>query len=1360
MAGTKITSTGVLYINGQQVENTFTNISKITKKLESELKKLPIGTKEFIDKANEVKIARARFEEVKKEINAVSDALDKSTGFLGFFKNGLLKVGDTMREVFTANLFERTLDAIISKGKLTVDQLLEIADAMTDVQKTSGMSLEQVKELWDQFDEMDTRTSKMDRLKIAEVGGRLGVPIEEMKSFVQEVDKAYVALGDSFEGGLEGVVDQLGKIKGLFETTKTMTYAEAINRVGSALNTLAAQGTASEGNISQFALRVGALPDSLKPAIDKVLGLGAAFEEAGIDAQIGSSGFSNFITTAAENIELFAYSMHMSIDEAKKLINTKPEEFFLRFAEGMKGVPADQTAKIFASLKLNSLEVQKAVGAAANKTDDFRKAMKTAGEEMDKMTSLQSEFNQKNNNAPAILEKIKNAWNDIFTSTNVINKFEWVIQLIGALTGVTKESSEGVNVFKERLVFLFNILQVVATAIVSYNVGVLISTISVGNLTKATWLSIIADKAKAAAMYVSQVAILAYNVSLGILYGSITRVRQAIAIFNAVTNSNGIGVLVSLITTAYVAWRIYGKELDGVARAQKQLNDLNKKANENAAQELSKLDLLYRKATDATKSVKERTIAVRELKEEYPSYFKNISDEIIMNGKAEKSYRSLRDSILSAARVDVLKDQIKNYTAKDLDIEIQLKETLEKFKKAKEVLSKTSNAPTMTKTGENWEFEKASKNVDDLRQKYADLLASRKDLRKEFQVYLDEIDKEEKKSPKKEDNEKQGITNIAAPEKPKKNREAETAQNDLEKAKEAYTKSLEAKAEADKKMLELQRAYEDEKNKILLESRQKAIDDEKVDFERKKQDKVLENVQLQNQIKKNEDEIAKLEWDKKNTKNSQAAQIYESAISELKKVNKKTQEEINVNNQIVERMEQTHRFNILKINEFWDSVDFEKFVKKEQMLIDESRRKDEEEIIAISSLAEAKSKIKAQTEVRLSREELKGIKTLEDAKAVLREAADRRMLNAQLISFNKQKALLLGFISQLTDGPAKTKLLEDLAKIEQAITSVRAAMSGNTNQNNAVEETEQTKAKQDTDILGFSAKNWEDTFSNIENFQDALKATAMAFQALGNAGQMYAQLQQALGERELRHFNAVQDKKKKSLLKQLNDGYITREEYTKQTEKLEAEAANKKAEIEYKQAKAEKIAKMFTIIGSTAAAIATALTAGPIAGPILAGIVGAIGAVQLAIVAAQPLPERPKFADGGFTGDGFGSADSTGFKPAGIVHENEWVAPAWMLEEPRTAKLIDYLESVRQGKTKPMADGGFSSDNTTSPVALKSTEPNANAEYYAVITEVRDFLRKLYDEGVIAMLGDDLKTIRQIAIKLKELQQLENKNKH
>lgn len=118
-----------------------------------------------------------------------------------------------------------------------------------DVQKTIRMTLGEVKELWDTFDEMDTRTSKLDRLKIVEKAGHLGVLKEQMKEFVQEIDKVNVALGDSFKGGLEEIMGSLGKIKGLFEETKGKTYASAINEAGSAMN--------EEDNIADFTLRVG-----------------------------------------------------------------------------------------------------------------------------------------------------------------------------------------------------------------------------------------------------------------------------------------------------------------------------------------------------------------------------------------------------------------------------------------------------------------------------------------------------------------------------------------------------------------------------------------------------------------------------------------------------------------------------------------------------------------------------------------------------------------------------------------------------------------------------------------------------------------------------------------------------------------------------------------------------------------------------------------------------------------------------------------------------------------------------------------------------------------------------------------------
>ena len=453
MAKQQINSQVVLDIKDKGVKESFTYINKEVRKLTKELKNLPVGTEEFNNKAKELAEAREQFDRIKTEIDKVNGKLKESEGFWGRLQSKISGFGLTFSDI-AAGLVG------IKVGQ-TAQDLLEISDAMADVQKTTGLALDEVKNLWDAFDEMDTRTSKMDRLKIAEVGGRLGVPKEELESFVKEVDKAYVALGDSFEGGLENVVDSLGKIKGLFNDTKGKDYATAINEVGSALNELAAAGTASEGNISDFALRVGALPDSVKPSASAVLGLGAAFEESGIDSQIAASGFSNFIKVAGENIESFAKSMQISVEEAKKLYNEKPEEFFLRFAKGMKGVEGTQAIKIFDSLKINSLEVQKAVGAAANRTEAFSEALKRSKNAMEDANSLNKEFAVKNNNSAAIVDKLKNAFDDLFTKSNILNFFDGLIGAIGWITGASASASDGVNELKNRMKLAWDILKII-----------------------------------------------------------------------------------------------------------------------------------------------------------------------------------------------------------------------------------------------------------------------------------------------------------------------------------------------------------------------------------------------------------------------------------------------------------------------------------------------------------------------------------------------------------------------------------------------------------------------------------------------------------------------------------------------------------------------------------------------------------------------------------------------------------------------------------------------------------------------------------------------------------------------------------
>ncbi|MCO6499732.1 MAG: hypothetical protein J5I47_05070, partial [Vicingus serpentipes] len=133
------------------------------------------------------------------------------------------------------------------------------------------------------------------------------------------------------------------------------------------------------------------------------------------------------------------------------------------------------------------------------------------------------------------------------------------------------------------------------------------------------------------------------------------------------------------------------------------------------------------------------------------------------------------------------------------------------------------------------------------------------------------------------------------------------------------------------------------------------------------------------------------------------------------------------------------------------------------------------------------------------------------------------------------------------------------------------------------------------------------------------------------------------------------------------------------------------------------------IAADTATAI-SALTAASEANPANAVTFGAAGiaqftagAIRIAANIAQArklLSDGGKY-DGGFTGPGVGYKDESGYKVAGYVHENEWVAPKWMTESPLYADTINMLEYARRSKAG-YADGGpveaqqsSTSDSTT-----------------------------------------------------------------
>lgn len=1374
MAKQQINSQVVLDVKDKGVKDSFTYINKEVRKLIKELKNLPVGTEEFNNKAKELAEAREQFDRVKTEIDKVNGKLKESEGFWGRLQSKISGFGLTFSDI-AAGLVG------IKVGQ-TAQDLLKISDAMADVRKTTGLALDEVKNLWDAFDEMDTRTSKMDRLKIAEVGGRLGVPKEELESFVKEVDKAYVALGDSFEGGLENVVDSLGKIKGLFNDTKGKDYATAINEVGSALNELAAAGTASEGNISDFALRVGALPDSVKPSASAVLGLGAAFEESGIDSQIAASGFSNFIKVAGENIGDFAKSMQISVEEAKKLYNEKPEEFFLRFAKGMKGVEGTQAIKIFDSLKINSLEVQKAVGAAANRTEEFSEALKRSKNAMEDANSLNKEFAVKNNNSAAIVDKLKNAFDDLFTKSNILNFFDGLIGAIGWITGASASASDGVNELKNRMKLAWDILKVISVAILGYNASLIIARVSEEGLTKAKWLSVVADKANLAYLFLKRTATMLYQVTLGLLTFNLERVTEATKAFNVATKANPLGIIITLAVTAYTAYKTLASETKILTDNTKEFNEALKAENQAIGKEISDLKILYNTATDTNKSYNERLDAVHKLQETYPSYFGNIKDEIIMNGKAQSSYEALTTSIRASARARAAQAILEKREAERISKEEELRKRIEakneeikyvKKSKGNQIIDDTFGTSGVDEFGVPRAVlvDKGTK-LNHLNDQLLEIYKEQENLENEWnekdKKLLDIINENQKIAGTNKTS--TDTPNIVVPDTKKSKTKTKTnneKDHSLENSENERKKSLEDLSKYDKLRLDLERKYQDEKAIIVAESQKKEEDDEKT-----RHDREVENIQLENneklkEIKKINEDIAKLEKEKSKTKNPKAKKNYSEAIDNKKKEIAIINELIAKNNNIKEQMEQTHQFRLKKIDEKYAMQEIEQKLEKNRRDTDKKIMQREEEIQQITTMEEAKIALSKLSYLKLTDQELKGIKTLEDAKKALREDANREALEMQLKMLEEEQALLNEQLKDST-GEAAEKLKANLSEIKGKILQVKGALqNGEENDQKKVQEEKDT-AKGKVDLLGFSAKEWEDTFKNLDTTAEKINAVSVAVKAMSNAFSQYAEYQKSLNERDLRNFTRYQERKKKALVKQLNEGYINQEQYAKSLEELERERLNKESEMQYKEAKMQKVIRIADAISATALGVANSLKVGGPAGIVLASLVGALGAVQVGIISSQPLPEKQSYATGGYTGNGYGQPDTSGYRPAGIVHEGEYVTPKWMLQNPVVADTISWMESIRTGRAKEpsYSSNGYSEGglvNYTNSASANmgvsgGNQAETNQQIEPLLQDLRSLISDLKREGVSAYMVADAENGKQIRQAIKSFEKIQDRN--
>lgn len=1320
------TASLTIVINGKQIEDTFSGLKKEVGKLSRELSNLTPGTEEFQKKVEELRNAQRRFNEIKSEVDNVKKSIEQSLEPVQELQESIGKVPEKMDEihkkttslgsifqgVFKANIATSLFEGFIGKARNATDELLKISDLMTGVEKTTGLASEQVRELWNEFDNLNTRTSKQELLNIAQIGGRLGITDkDQLREFTTEIDKIYVALGDSFQGGLEEVTTKVGKLKNLFAETRDQNYGEALNAIGSALNELGANGSSTEQNITEFATRIGALPSVLKPSIEKTLGLGAAFEESGIDAEVASSGYSRFMSVAGNNIDAFARQMKITKKEASELFNTRPEEFFLRFGESLKGLGAEQTAGVLKGLKLNTVEIQKALGTAGDKADRFRQLMNLSGTAMQESTSIQNEFNKVNENTAAIWEKIKKVFAETFTSDTMSQWFGGFIKLLGWFTGVTSQAGDGVKVFRERIAFLIKAIVVCTTAFISYRAAVYLSSIA----TKAAWKQTIlynaAMKVANATTAIWKGTILLLSAAKATLTGNTIRATAAMRTFNLVTKMNPWGLLLGAITAVVTALVLFSNKQKEVNLQLKIQNDAIKEANVQTAAQEHHLRQLLKTANDTNKSYTERKKAVDELNRLVPEYNKQLTVETANTDRAKQALDRYIESIKAAAREKYLKALVD-----------QKAEALAKA----EYSSLEENITWYERT---WNAVKNIGNpigsmADDLATANKNKIKNVKKAGEELKTATDLLIKQQ------EENAKKGVVvsdDNVTPITPTDTTNSKTKDKDYA---DDYRNANKARL-----------AAEQELQKEITQGLEESLDKQLAITEQKYNDKRF----------KLQQENADLEQDIQNLK-AEAKGNNDPNLLKTIQEKRKLQE---LNKQIAVEYTKQEQAELAQVREKYSAKEVERTLKEMNDCLAVKKREKAEELLQIQDLDTAKEALRGQ----ISDKELSHIQTLEEAKKALRRKADEEILKESLASFEAQKKLLIDYLQTVT-GEAKDKLIEDIQKVEEQMTKVKEQIDGL--KNPTAEDPQAGSELERVDVLGYSAKEWENVFTKLDNVHARFRAVEMGIGAMNNAFSMFSQLQENLNARELSKYTANQQKKKQALLDQLNQGYISQAQYQKEVQRLDEEAESKKKELALKQFKAQKAANMLNIIANTAMAVMRAYSdAGPFAGTPLAAIVGAIGAVQLGIVAAQ---QPPSYARGGYT-KGLGFTDETGYEVAGVVHGKEYVTPEWLLADPQVARVTEWIEAKRTGKAQNTYATGGEVAHSSEQVEQSDKSDKSNSFYQSdrelrsTLTQLNTTLDRIEKNGIDAYVIADAKNGREMQRAIKEYENIREKNR-
>ena len=644
-----------LTINGQQAEQTLVNLKQAALNLTNEIAKAAaagdkVTLKKLRRELNDTNRKIKEIESATMQVDAVMRRLDKATPRdlqkslatlnkqldymergsnawneqvkkIKLVKNEISKVNaelgksQTMLERFN-NTWQRwqtvavggvaALTGAVMAGKQAVQMYAEMDQEMASVRKYTGLTAEQVEHLNEEFKKIDTRSSREQLNQLAQEAGRLGKTSEkDVLGFVRAADQINVALDDLGEGATL----QLSKLTNIFGDEERLGTEQSLLAVGSVINELSQNCTASAGYLSSFAQRLAGVGAQAGMTVPQIMAFGAVLDSQGQKVEMSATALSKLIMNLFKETETIATATGLNLNEFNAALQRSTNEgllMLLRRLHELGGM--DVLAPVFKDMGENGARASAVISALAGNIDMLIWEQEEANKAYEEATSVTREFNVQNTTVQANLDKARKGFK------------EMAIQLGQELAPVMKHFVSSTSASMRVLLTMIKFVKENKVAITSLAAAIATYTVAVN-------LAAIKDKlhtayivAKSAAMHLHKVAVLAASVAYNRMTGNVTRANAAMKLLNATMKTNPWGLLASLIVGAGVALAGYIKKQREAVTTTNTLDSVRKVAAQNMVEETNKINLLVAAANNEKLSLEERKKAVDKLNSIIPNY--------------------------------------------------------------------------------------------------------------------------------------------------------------------------------------------------------------------------------------------------------------------------------------------------------------------------------------------------------------------------------------------------------------------------------------------------------------------------------------------------------------------------------------------------------------------------------------------------------------------------------------------------------------------------------------------------------------------------------------------------------------------